>query len=249
MDHAPVSQPRRGIISPKEWPTVLVALPIQLGFLVYLLTGGLSLHLDPTPWQQFGFLVFLFHFFPGTFLLSLFHIVFPGDAFVSLLVIFIGSVAVSLLYARILCLLFAPFFRRDGSVAQRVLRVLPGLTAMGLAAYVGVNWVGSIRPSEERSAIRDIRGLENLMGHYSVTRRPLPEGDAADKLRVLLGVNQYRHSRILRIDPARLGADGIYRDPWGSPYAFGWNERPWAYSFGPNRIDEGGKGDDISNWR
>ena len=250
MEHALDSPPKHGFLSQKDWSTVLVALPIQLGFLVFLLSGGLSFQQDPTPWQQFGFLVFLFHFFPGTFFLGLVQAILPGEiAFVSLTVIFVGSVAVSLLYARILCLLFGPFFRLDGPMALRALRMLPGLTALGLAAYVGVNSVRSIRSSDERSAIRDIRGLENLMQFYSFTHRPLPKGTAADQLRALLELNSRRHGRFLRIDPARLGADGIYRDPWGSPYAFGWNEQPWAYSSGPNRIDEGGKGDDVSDWR
>jgi hypothetical protein len=250
MEDVQDSPPKHGFISQKDWPTVLVALPIQLGFLVYLFSGIPSFHQELTPLQQLGFLAFSFHLLAGAIVLSLSHLFLPtGLAPINLSVMFVGGIAVSLLYGWMLCGLFRPFFRREGVMAERLVRMLPGFMALGLAIYVGVSTVRASLPNDERNAIRDIRGLESLMQFYSLTHRPRPKGDAANKLSVLLSVNVHRHGRHLKVDSARLGSDGVYRDPWGSPYAFGWNERPWAYSFGPNRIDEGGKGDDISNWR
>lgn len=250
MEDTQESPPKYGFISKKDWPTVLVALPIQLGFLVYLYSGIPSFHQELTPLHQLGTLVFSLHLILGAIVLSLLHLLLPaGEALVNLSVMFVAGTAVSLLYAWMLCGLFSPFFRREGPMAERLVRMLPGFMALGLAIYVGVSTVIAGLPSDERNAMKDIRGLERLMEFYSFTHRPRPEGDAAAKLSVLLEVNVHRHGRHLKVDPARLGADGIYRDPWGSPYAFGWNEEPWAYSFGPNRIDEGGNGDDISSWR
>ena len=249
MDASPDSS-RKPFIVWVDLPTLLVALPIQVAFLVFLFGGGLKgFSSDPSSPEMMAFPIFLFHLLPGVLVLGLLHGIFPvAEQALSLPVIIAGSIAVSVLYARALCELFGPFFRPAKSPALKLMRMMPGLMSLGLAIYFGAAVYHVNRPTKERNAIRDIRGLENLMGFYQLTHQPRPEGDAASQFQTLLTVNRGHHGPRLRIEAERLGSDGIYRDPWGNPYVFGWGTRPWAYSLGPNGLDEGGRGDDISDW-
>ncbi|HUV40025.1 MAG TPA: DUF3160 domain-containing protein [Planctomycetota bacterium] len=59
--------------------------------------------------------------------------------------------------------------------------------------------------------------------------------------------------RYTRADPTRLDEKGRLCDAWGSPYRYLNPARHTKaavemYSFGPNRTDEDGKGDDIASW-
>ena len=84
------------------------------------------------------------------------------------------------------------------------------------------------------------------LGEYD---QPL-KGDNTTLLKILQGSNP---KGIVFIEPEQkqISKEGIFLDPWGSPYVFGCNDqrKAWAYSFGKNRIDEGGHGDDPNSWQ
>jgi len=76
-----------------------------------------------------------------------------------------------------------------------------------------------------------------------------PKGDGKSILRTLQKDNP-RKIVFLEISPKELSKEGIFLDPWGTPYVFDLsNSSPWAYSFGKNKRDEGGNGDDAASWK
>ena len=240
----------------RNWLTLLIAAPIQAGFVYTLLCGALSFHTDPVSLNGLLLMFYLIHLIPGALLagaLEWLHIIRGGG--IALTIVFLGGVPISLLYARILCILFLPFFQRAESAGLRFLRMLPGLVVLGLAFCVATGVYWTLHPGKERVATRDILGIAQLVEFYLIAKKPLPEGDAAAQFQTLLTVNQHRHGKWLRMDPSRVAADGRYVDPWGSAYVFGWKDggkprqRAWAYSYGPNRVDEGGNGDDVATWK
>lgn len=48
-------------------------------------------------------------------------------------------------------------------------------------------------------------------------------------------------------DVGETNAAGDFVDPWGTPYVLLTSPHARAYSCGPNRVDEQGKGDDVSS--
>lgn len=233
--------------------TVLVAIPIQIVFALFLIAEVDHTH---SRFQSPLFPLFLFHLFPGLILQSVFQEMgFPASGILALPLGFLGGIPVSLLYARILCIFFRPFIQPTGKPLVRIVRLIPGLILLWFLSLWGWGIYQDLHPSRDQIARRDLRGFQILIQNYLLTRRPLPAGDPADQLRTLLEGNRHRHGHHLKIDESRLASNGLYLDPWGSPYAFGWWETPfqrtraWAYSFGPNTINEGGNGDDIASWR
>jgi len=232
--------------------TVLVAIPIQVGFTAFLIA---ELDRPHSYFQTPLFPLFLFHLFPGAVLRSVLQEMgFPVSGILALPVGFLGGIPVSLLYARILCIFFRPFIQPAGKPLVRTARLIPGLILLWFFSMWGWAIYQDLHPSKERIAVRDICGFQNLIQYHLLTRRPLPTGDPTDQLRILLEGNRHLHGHHLKIDASRLASNGLYLDPWGSPYAFGWWETPfqktraWAYSFGPNTLNEGGNGDDIASW-
>jgi len=77
-----------------------------------------------------------------------------------------------------------------------------------------------------------------------------PKGDSKSILRVLQNDNP-RKIVFIELNPKDISKKGILVDPWGSPYAFDLSNAtyPWAYSFGKNKIDEGGRNDDVTSWK
>ena len=73
----------------------------------------------------------------------------------------------------------------------------------------------------------------------------------------LLEVTKYvegdnkRNVVFLEIKPQNISNDGYFLDPWGTPYVLNLvnPSNLWAYSFGKNKIDEGGNGDDVASWK
>jgi hypothetical protein len=64
--------------------------------------------------------------------------------------------------------------------------------------------------------------------------------------------NNPRKVVFLEVRKKDINSDGEMIDPWQTAYRIGItsDQFPWAYSFGKNRIDEGGNigSDDIVSW-
>lgn len=237
-----------------NWITWLVAAPIQAGFLVFIFPLPLGFHWEPTPLQTVLMPFYFLHCMLGVILVALVSIAIRGPE-VAMVAMFLGGLPLSLLYAWLICALFMPFFQRAGSAGLRILRMLPGLVILGIAIYAGVGMYKALNPGPEKVAAREVQKMERLIDRYLVMKRPLSMNDAASQFQSILKDNHMRHSgMILRMDPARIGEDGRYLDPWGQAYAFGWwseggRNKGWAYSHGPNKTDEGGNGDDVRSWK
>ena len=78
-----------------------------------------------------------------------------------------------------------------------------------------------------------------------------PEGTTAEICALLLGrdVRGQNPKQLGYIDAQanELNASGEFVDPWGTPYRIIIHSAPRVYSCGPNKIDEGGAGDDVAN--
>jgi len=79
--------------------------------------------------------------------------------------------------------------------------------------------------------------------------KPL-EGSELAQLKALEGDNP-RKIVFIEVDPKHTTKGGIFLDPWGTPYVYDLSKPSgaWAYSFGRNKIDEGGNGDDCTSWK
>ena len=101
--------------------------------------------------------------------------------------------------------------------------------------------------SEEKNSV--IQLIVAAKGYRSEYGEP-PKGDRKTILQVLQG-NNPRKIVFIELNPKRITKEGIFVDPWGSPYAFDLSNAtdPWAYSFGKNKIDEGGHNDDVTSWK
>ena len=96
----------------------------------------------------------------------------------------------------------------------------------------------------------DVSLLVNATKYYKSEYDTFPQGDKKTVLKALQGNNEKRIV-FVELDTRRLSRNGEYLDPWGSPYFFDLSRgpKPWAYSFGKNKVDEGGTGDDVASWK
>ena len=96
----------------------------------------------------------------------------------------------------------------------------------------------------------DVRILIDGSRAYWIEYGRPPEGNNKNILKTFQGSNP-RNLVLLELDPRRVSKDGLYLDPWGTPYAFDLSKGSdsWAYSFGRNKLDEGGNGDDVASWK
>ncbi len=76
------------------------------------------------------------------------------------------------------------------------------------------------------------------------------EGDSIAQIQTLQG-NNPRKLLFIEINPKEMSKEGLFFDPWGTPYVLNLTNPSnlWAYSFGKNKIDEGGNGDDVASWK
>jgi len=119
-----------------------------------------------------------------------------------------------------------------------------------LAALLIPAITGSNCPSSWNQARSDIRLLIDAARFYPIEYGGLPEGDSNEILKKLQESNNPHNLVLLKLDPKRVSREGLYLDPWGTPYAFDLSKGSdsWAYSFGRNKLDEGGNGDDVASW-
>ena len=128
--------------------------------------------------------------------------------------------------------------------------VLAGVAVFLLLAFLltpSLNVGGST--AARAKAKNDVIMLTTAARAHTTEFGAPPQGDAKTTLRILQGDNP-RKVVFLEISPKQMANGGRFTDPWGSPYVFDLSaSNPWAYSFGRNRQDEGGNGDDVASWK
>ena len=125
------------------------------------------------------------------------------------------------------------------------------LLVLGLLASFLFPAVGpGISYSPRADAMNTVIQLVTAAKAYKKEYGDSPKGDKKSILRVLQKDNP-RKIVFIELNPKAISKEGILVDPWGSPYAFDLSSTtdPWAYSFGKNKIDEGGHNDDVTSWK
>jgi len=91
--------------------------------------------------------------------------------------------------------------------------------------------------------------MEQALSMYRIDHDDYPSPLAGGL--ALLSQPGTRHGAYFEFKPSQKDESGRILDPWGRPFAY--DVRPWPrrqlvlYSVGPNGIDEGRKGDDLSH--
>lgn len=235
---------------PNHLPVCLLALPILVGFLFFL---GFGFHGGNSPLPSGLALLYLPCLLLGGFVIGLVELTGLRASPLNFLLLVLGAIPICLLYAYLLYLPFRLFAEGRHDARRRVPTLVCGLFLLGLYLFLAVRFAWHLHtaahPSPETLARREAHQIANLLTLYTRTRS-LPGGAPAE-LPAVLAINRHRHGTFLQIDPARLSPDSThYLDPWGTPYRFGGfpDKSGWTYSSGPNRLDEGGRADDISSW-
>ena len=99
----------------------------------------------------------------------------------------------------------------------------------------------------------DLDAILTILRLYVSEYGALPDGDNDAVWKALRGENP-RQIEFCPKTSASTGKElGVVLDPWGTPYQIDTSDRksPRVYSFGKNRIDEGGAegSDDVVSWR
>lgn len=153
-----------------------------------------------------------------------------------------------------------------------LIELLVVITIIGLLAGAGLGGLNQVRNYAMRVRARnDIQNLETALRMYKDDVGVYPND--SDPVRVINDLTGYRTYED-RPDPIYLndpnwrrgpyfqaderqfdgGRNGALLDPWGEPYHFRLQNPQHnhfsvdIWSSGPNRINEEGKGDDITNW-
>ena len=124
--------------------------------------------------------------------------------------------------------------------------ILLGLLVSLLFPAVGIG----IETGPKVQAKNDVTQLVVAAKAYVTEYGKPPEGSQLAQLKALEGDNP-RKIVFIEVDPKRTTKDGIFLDPWGTPYVYELSKPSgtWAYSFGRNKIDEHGNGDDCASWQ
>jgi type II secretory pathway pseudopilin PulG len=124
-----------------------------------------------------------------------------------------------------------------------------GLVLLAVLVVVVAVWFVAFRkPWKARHDVRELRrGLELYRGEQG----EYPRGSVADICGLLIGqkIGGQNPRGLSYIDakPYELNAAGEFVDPWGSVYRVATDgASPVVYSCGPNRHDDHGSGDDIT---
>ncbi len=100
----------------------------------------------------------------------------------------------------------------------------------------------------------EIAALESALEQYQQDMGTYPKGDIKAVVSVLTDSDDPNwYGPYLELKEDQLDEEGRFLDPWGNPYQYRYPgvHRKYKfdlYSFGPNGKDDGGKGDDITNW-
>lgn len=128
--------------------------------------------------------------------------------------------------------------------ATVVLILLGLLIALLMFPRVGQGISAGPRVQAKSDVTQIVGAVETYQSEYG----QFSSREARKVIRALRGENS-RKTVFLEIDPNRLSEIGDFLDPWGEPYAIFVSEAGVrAYSFGRNRRDEMGGGDDVASW-
>ena len=111
---------------------------------------------------------------------------------------------------------------------------------------------GPAKDNKSIEASNYIRGICQAMNTFKREYGFFPPGTSAQIMMDLTSGKNPKRIVFLEARNERFNAAGDFLDPWGTPIRIGSlaSGLPWAYSFGPNKIDEGGGeySDDIASW-
>lgn len=134
--------------------------------------------------------------------------------------------------------------RRDGFTLTEVLLVLAILGV--IAAMVIPNLIGQQKVALIRQTKVNIAGFEQIAKQYAVAH----EGDFPTDVNAMLQPGQGADGK-----PIAPVAEKIPKDAWNQPLNYQYPnskssvDKPAIWSSGPNKQNEDGEGDDISNWK
>jgi type II secretory pathway pseudopilin PulG len=132
-------------------------------------------------------------------------------------------------------------------------------TALKILAAVFLAWLAMacffpanssrLGSSRKAEAQNDVTLIVNALQAFKTQYGRIPDGDTAAVIAALRGRNP-KEIVFLEVDDRHLSEDGLILDPWCSPYRVGVSKdgTPWAYSFGPAKIDEGGSDRNVASW-
>jgi protein involved in polysaccharide export with SLBB domain len=110
---------------------------------------------------------------------------------------------------------------------------------------------GEVLAAQVKRARLDVNRVCVAMTNYQRDFGVLPMGTSDQILDDLMNGDGRKKLIFFAVRANQLKG-GEWLDPWGRPYQIGSGPGgPWAYSFGPNEIDEGGTfgSDDIVSWQ
>jgi type II secretory pathway pseudopilin PulG len=110
-----------------------------------------------------------------------------------------------------------------------------------------------VRANKVSQARHDVQIIALALDGFARENGDYPKGTPGEICRMLRGetVNGQNPKKLdyIEAQPHELNALGEFVDPWGQPYRMSVNGATHVYSYGPNRIDEHGAGDDIASWK
>jgi type II secretory pathway pseudopilin PulG len=138
-----------------------------------------------------------------------------------------------------------------------VVKKFPVALALKIGAVLGVVILLAIifGPSAYRAhcARRDSRALVVALEVFVLENGDFPKGSYADICALLRGETRNgqnpRKLDYIEASVGEMNAAGEFVDPWGSPYKIATEGKLRVYSFGKNRKDDQGTGDDLGNWQ
>lgn len=159
-----------------------------------------------------------------------------------------SAVAIGVPAFWILRLIFAAIFKsiRAYVKAHRFPRILWVLAIIAFLLVESVPGsrvkINALKVVAKNDLTQIVDGLRNYKTEYG----DFPRGTNAEIAAKLRGDNP----RNIQFMDIVSNPHGEFIDPWGMPYQIGVSSTgtPWAYSFGKNKIDEYGNGDDVKSW-
>ena len=119
------------------------------------------------------------------------------------------------------------------------------------AAVVGAFTVAHV--SKHSQARHDVQVIALALDGFALESGDSPKGTRGEICRLLRGesINGQNPKKLDYVValPSEMNGAGEFLDPWGEPYRILVELKKRVYSCGPNRLDEQGDGDDITNWK